>query len=181
MSSSTPEFSGLVNLNKLLNYCSPPFTAYHLLVISLATSFAALLGYFILTYGRLKTAPGSPTPNPELPAKNPQSRHDILTIDGQILDEYEWTVYKKLPSAMKTPIEDALLKSIITQQFPNLATEDVVKACSRLLRDQIFRAVLLKCWEEGSFELLRSYGTLRVNENLKLRINFYHQQRVLVL
>jgi hypothetical protein len=102
-------------------------------------------------------APGRPS-NPEVVVQNFQTEDGPSQIDEQILKEYEWAPYRKLSPTMRDALEKALLNNIILQLSPTLTVEEATKACSRLLQDKTLHTSLLRCWEEGSFERLRSHG-----------------------
>jgi hypothetical protein len=131
--------------------------AYYLSII---TGLLALVGssYFLRTYGWRKRSTPSHLLTSEATGQSSQAKEGASEVDRELLNEYEWVTYKGLLPKMKTAIEIDLVKSIIIQKFPNLTEDEATKACSQLLRDETFRAQLLSCWEEGSFELLRSHG-----------------------
>jgi hypothetical protein len=151
-----------------LSELCPLSIAYHSIAITLAVGFITLLSYFLWTStGGSKTATPNTLSNSEPATQRTQTDDGISNADQQILDKYKWTEYYGLSHAIKAVIEDALLKGIISLQFPALTEEDVSKASSRLLQDPIFHVLLLHCWEKGSFELLRSHGTLFCEQDFR--------------
>jgi exonuclease V gamma subunit len=80
--------------------------------------------------------------------------------DQAILSDYPWNAYKTLPVTMAKTMEKAVLNEVLTRSHSSSQqTAESIKACQDLLDDDInFRKTFLQCWEQGSFDTIRSRG-----------------------
>jgi hypothetical protein len=141
------------------------FAKYCILSLVFIGSYLLVTGSIALARGRRverqKLVASSPPPTSGPPThQDSQIKQDPSEIDKQILNGYDWTTCKSLTSEVRAAIEEALLKRIILQQLPSLTLEETTTACFRLLQDKGAHGLLLSCWEEQSFEALRSHSTI---------------------
>jgi hypothetical protein len=84
--------------------------------------------------------------------------------DKAILNEFSYTVYASMPEVCKRSLELALLMEIVRSN--NEVDDNYLSLdnCSNLLqRDPQFRARLLSCWKDGSFQSVRKSGEWAFN------------------
>jgi hypothetical protein len=82
-----------------------------------------------------------------------------VDLDKAILDEFSYAVYASMPEVCKRGLEPALLTEIVRSSYEVNDSYLSLDNCSNLLqRDAHFRALLLGCWKDGSFQSVRKSG-----------------------
>jgi hypothetical protein len=79
--------------------------------------------------------------------------------DKVIPDKFSYAIYASMPEVCKRSLEPALLTEIVRSS--NEVDDNYLSLdnCSNLLqRDPQFRALLLGCWKDGSFQPVRKSG-----------------------
>jgi hypothetical protein len=90
----------------------------------------------------------------------PTTDYGFTSSDKAILSDYSYAAYSIAPGAFKHGLEPVLLTTIVGSSNHELDDDYLsLDKCSSLLRrNPRFRALLLSCWKDGSFQLVREAG-----------------------
>ena len=90
----------------------------------------------------------------------PTIDYGFTSSDKAILSDYSYAAYAITPGAFKRGLEPVLLTTIVGSSNHELDDGYLsLDKCSSLLRrNPQFRALLLSCWKDGSFQLVREAG-----------------------
>ena len=93
---------------------------------------------------------------------NSTTYYGFTSPDKAILTDYSYTAYAAAPGAFKRSLEPTLLTEIVGSSNHELNDDYLsLDKCSNLLqRDPQFHALLLSCWKDGTFQLVRESGEL---------------------
>ena len=84
----------------------------------------------------------------------------FTSSDSAILNDYSYAAYVTAPGAFKRGLEPVLLTEIVGSSNHELSDDYLsLDKCSSLLQSDLqFHALLLSCWKDGSFKLVRESG-----------------------